>query len=137
MIDMDMQMERIRGILGKDCSRKPKNIHSFLKFLQRNVKAPCLLTGIEEFEWERAYLVEGWGGADYEETKVHKPSFTDQFELQALTAPDSDGDDIVACVKRVTDQKEFKMGLSLLECIDFNTEFFQFIDDYVAWYRYC
>ena len=68
--------------------------------------------------------------------KTQRPSFVDQFELQALMAPDADGDDIVACVKRVADQKEFKIGLSLLEGIDFNNESFQFIDDYVAWYKH-
>jgi hypothetical protein len=133
---MDMRAERIKGVLGKDCSRNSENTLRFLKFLQRNIKVSFVLTGIEEFEWERAYLREGWGGKDYEEMKAQKPSFTDQFELQSLMAPDSGGDDIVACVKRVSDKKDFKIRLSLLEGIDFNDESFQFIDDYVAWYRY-
>lgn len=133
---MDMQVERIKGVLGKDCKRTPQNTLRFLQFLQKNVKALCLLTGTEEFEWERAYLAEGWGNTEYEEMKAQRPSFVDQFELQALMAPDADGDDIVACVKRVADQKEFKLGLSLLEGIDFNNESFQFIDDYVAWYKH-
>ena len=59
----------------------------------------------------------------------------EQFELQAFTAPDEGGDDILACVKRVSDQKDFKIGLSLLEGTDFNDESFQFIDDYAAWYK--
>jgi len=133
---MDMQAERIKGVLGKDCKRTVQNTLRFLKFLQRNVKAPCLLTGTEEFEWERDFLAEGWGGAEYEKMKAERPSFVDQFELETLTAPDADGEDIVACVKRLTDQKDFKIGLSLLEGLDFNNESFQFIDDYVAWYRY-
>ena len=133
---MDMQTERIRGVLGKDCSRNPQNTLRFLKFLQRNVKASCRLTGIAEFDWERAYLADGWGDVEYEEMKSKQPSSMDQFELEELVAPDSDGDDIVACVKRVSDKKEFKIGLSLLEGIDFKDESFQFIEDYVAWYRY-
>ena len=133
---MDMQTERIKGVLGKDCSRNPQNTLRFLKFLQRNVKASCRLTGIAEFDWEQAYLADGWGGAEYEEMKIKRPSFTDQFELEELVAPDSGGDDIVACVKRVSDKKDFKIRLSLLEGIDFRDESFQFIDDYVAWYRY-
>ena len=135
MIDMDMQTERIKGVLGNDCSRKPQNTLRFLKFLQRNVKSSCMVTGIREFAWERAYLAEGWGGADYEAMKAHHPSFMDHFELQALVAPDAGDDDIVACVKRVSDQKDFKIGLSLLEGMDFKDESFQFIDDYGAWYR--
>ena len=133
---MDMQTERIKGILGKECERSPQNTLCYLKFLQKNIKGPCLLTGIEEFEWERSYLAEGWDSADYQEMKAQKPSFMDQFELQALVAPATGEDDIVACVKRVSDQKEFKVALSLLECIDFNDESYQFIDDYVAWYTY-
>ena len=133
---MDMQMERIKGVLGKDCSRTPHNTLRFLKFLQRNIKSSCMMTGIEAFEWERAYLTEGWGGTDYEEMKAQRPSFVDQFELQALSAPEPGGDDIVARVMRVSDRKAFKIGLSLLEGMDFNDESFQFIDDYGAWYRY-
>lgn len=133
---MDMQTERIKGILGKDRVRSPQNALRYLKFLQKNIKGPCLLTGIEEFEWECSYLKEGWDNADYQAMKAHKPSFIDQFELQALIVPDSGGDDIVACVKRVSDQKEFKIALSLLECIDFKEESFEFVDDYAAWYKY-
>lgn len=133
---MDMQAERIKGILGKDCKRTAQNTSRFLKFLKKNVKTPCLLTGTEEFEWERDFLADGWGGAEYEKMKVESPSFVDQFELEALAAPDADGEDIVACVKRLTDQKDFKIGLSLLEGLDFNDESYQFIDDYVAWYKY-
>lgn len=133
---MDMQTERIKGILGKDRVRSPQNALRYLKFLQKNIKGPCLLTGIEEFEWERSYLIEGWDSADYQEMKAHKPSFMDQFELQELIAPVSGEGDIVACVKRVSEQKDFKIGLSLLECIDFKEESFQFIDDYAAWYKY-
>ena len=132
---MDMQTERIRGVLGKECSRTPQNALRFLKFLKRNVKISCLLTGTEAFEWERAYLAEGWGGVEYEEMKAQRPSFMDQFELQELIAPDSGRDDIVACVKRVSDQKEFKIRLSLLEGVDFTEESFQFIDDYAAWHK--
>ena len=132
---MDMQAERIRGVLGKECSRNPKNTLRFLKFLQRNVKAPCMLTGIEEFEWERAFLAEGWDSVEYAELKTQRPSFMDHFELQELEAPGSDEGDIVACVKRLPDQKEFKIGLSQLEGLDFKDESFQFIDDYTVWYR--
>ena len=135
-VDMDMQAERIKGILGKDCKRTAPNTLRFLKFLQRNVKAHCLLTGTEEFEWERDFLAGGWGGAEYEKMKVERSSFVDQFELEALIAPDADGQDIVARVKRLTDQKDFKIGLSLLEGLDFNDESFQFIDDYVAWFKH-
>ena len=133
---MDMQAERIRGVLGKDCKRTPQNTLRFLKFLQRNVRASCMLTGTEAFAWEREYLAEGWGGAEYEALKAQKPSFTDQFELQALMAPDSDGDDILVRVTRTSDQKVFKIGLSQLEGMDFKEESFQFIDDYGAWYKH-
>ena len=68
--------------------------------------------------------------------KAQRPSFVDQFELQELMAPDAGGDDIVVCVKRVSDKKVFNIGLSLLEGSDFKDESFQLIDDYGAWYRY-
>ena len=44
---MDMQTERIKGILGKDRVRSPQNALRYLKFLQKNIKGPCLLTGMQ------------------------------------------------------------------------------------------
>jgi len=50
--------------------------------------------------------------------------------------PEVDSDDIRVGVKRTADNKDFKIGLSLLECIEFNAECFKLIDDYAAWHRY-
>jgi len=43
-------------------------------------------------------------------------------------------DDIIAKVKRISDQKIFEIGLSWLECADFMDVNYQFIHDYAAWH---
>lgn len=133
---MDMQAARIKGVLGKDCKRSPENALRYLTYLKKRVKATCMVTGVEEFDWERPYIQKGWDDPEYLGMKTQRPSFLDLFELLELEAPDGGGDDIVAQVRRVCDQQGFRIALSLLECTDFNDDHFQLIDDYAAWHRY-
>jgi len=133
---MNMQTERIKKILGKDCKRSPRNAEKYRAYLKKMLKSPCLLTGTEEFEWEISHIAKGWDDPEYQEEKKNNPSFLDQFELLELLEPEVDSDDIRVGVKRTADNKDFKIGLSLLECIEFNDECFQLIDDYAAWHRY-
>lgn len=131
---MDMQHERIRGILGKHCRRNPENMIKYLRYLRKSIEFPCYLTGMEDFPWEEPYLMGGWDNMEYQELKKTNPSFTDEFELMALLSPKSGQDDILAKVKRTSDQKIFEIGLSWLECKDFQSENFQLIDDYGVWH---
>lgn len=135
-IDMDMQTERIKGILGNDCKRSKRNAMRYLTYLKKQIKGPITLTGIEEFEWEVSYISWGWDDPAYLEMKELKPSFLDHFELIELCEPDSDGDDIVAFVERMGDGKRFHISLSKLECLEFKNECYQLVDDYAVWHRY-
>jgi hypothetical protein len=131
---MDKQYERIKEILGKDCERNSQNAIRYLTYLKETVKTPCLLTGIEDFLWEEPYVIGGWDNREYQELKKNNPSFTDQFELLELLPPNSGDDDIIAKVKRISDQKIFEIGLSWLECADFMDMNYQFIHDYAVWH---
>jgi hypothetical protein len=131
---MDKQFERIKEILGKDCKRNSQNAIRYLTYLKKTVKTPCLLTGIEDFLWEEPYVIGGWNKREYQELKKNNPSFTDQFELLELLPPNSGDDDIIAKVKRISDQKIFEIGLSWLECTDFKDINYQVIDDYAVWH---
>ncbi len=46
---MDKQFERVKEILGKDCKRSSQNAIRCLTYLNKTVKTPCRLTGIEDF----------------------------------------------------------------------------------------
>ena len=105
---MDMQAERIKAILGKDCQRSPENAGRYLAYLKKKLKPPCILTGTEEFEWEIDYIARGWDDTEYREKKKTNPSFLDLFDLVELLEADSGSDDIVVRVKRVEDKKEYK-----------------------------
>jgi len=131
---MDKQFERIKEILGKDCRRSSQNAIRYLTYLNKTVKTPCLFTGIEDFLWEEPYVIGGWDKREYQELKKNNPSFTDQFELLELLPPTSGDDDIIAKVKRISDQKIFEIGLSWLECTDFKDINYQVIDDYTVWH---
>lgn len=131
---MDKQFERIKEILGKDCKRSSQNAIRYLTYLKKTVKTPCRLTGIEDFLWEEPYVIGGWDKREYQELKKNNPSFTDQFELLELLPPKSEDDDIIAKVKRISDQKIFEIGLSWLECTDFKHINYQVIDDYAVWH---
>jgi len=119
---MDKQFERIKNILGKDLERSPKNIDKYLKYLNKILKKPCILTGISDFSWEEPYVLGGWDQSEYTELKKSNPSFTDHFELIEFLPAKSDEEDIIAKVKRLTDKKDFEIALSWLECIDFKSE---------------
>jgi len=131
---MDEQDKRIQNILGKDCKRNRQNACRYFEYLKEAIKSPCLLSGIEDFPWEERYVLGGWDQKEYEELKKVNPSYTDEYKLIELLEPASGGDEIIAKVKRLSDQKVFKIGLSWLECIDSEKENYQLIDDYSVWH---
>lgn len=137
MNSMDKQFERIKEILGKDIERNHNTVVKFHAYLNKVVKKPCILTGIEDFSWEEPYILGGWDQAEYEELKKVNPSFTDQFELIAFLPAKSDDENILAKVKRISDKKIFEIDLSWLECTDFKNENYQFINDYAVWHTNC
>ena len=133
---MDKQFERIQNILGKKIQCNRENALKFLDYLSKAVTKPCIVTGKEEFIWERYYIDDGWDDGEYKELKKIKPSFVDYYELSELLPPLANSDDIIAKVKRVSDKKLFEIGLSLLECTEFQSENYQLIDDYSRWHSY-
>lgn len=126
--------KRIQKILGQKCSRNQQNASRYRDYLKSAVKFPCRLTGIEDFPWEEPYVIGGWDKNEYEELKKKNPSYTDVFELLELLERDSEFDDIVAKLKRLTDLKIFEVGLSWLQCLDFDDVNCQLIKDYALWH---
>ena len=131
---MDGQEKRIEKILGEECDKNSKNALKYLDHLQKNIKTPCILSGIEDFPWEEPYVLGGWFKRKYEKLKKTKPSYTDQFELIELLPPKNHENDIIGKVKRTSDQKIFFIGLSWLEAVDKESRNYQLLDDYSVWH---
>ena len=129
---MDKQHQRIKAILGKDCTRDHKNVAAYLTFLLKSVKAPCRLMGTESFPWEKPYQAAGWDDPEYMRMKNENPSFTDEFDLIGLLPPEVGSHEIIARITRVSDGKSFELLLSWLECTDFDSENHQLIDEVPA-----
>ena len=131
---MDAQEQRIETILGGDCEVGKETSSKYLKYLSNSIKFPCLLTGVEDFPWEEPYVIGNWNRKEYEKLKKEKPSYTDEYSLIELLDPEPGDDDILAKVKRISDQKIFQIGLSWLKCIDFKSKYYQLINDYAVWH---
>jgi hypothetical protein len=131
---MEEQDKRIQNILGRDCERNNQNACRYFEYLKEAIKRPCLLSGREDFLWEERYVFGGWDNKEYEELKKVNPSYTDEYKLIELLEPEYGNDEIIAKVKRLSDQKIFRIGLSWLECIDFEKENNQLLNDYSVWH---
>ena len=135
------QDERLLKILGDreevdfdDC------IDMFFDYLQSHLSLPCEVKGIGDFDWEEFY-VQGLGdGAEYKELKKNCPSHTDRYELVKLNRLAGSEwamyweEDIGACVRRISDNQEFVLGLSELKATDRKAKNRELLDDYSVWF---
>ena len=137
---MDKQEKRIVDILDEecedDCETNYGNFIKYYNYLKDNTTFPCLLTGIEDFQWEERYVFGGENQKEYEKLKKTNPSYSDVFELIKFFGPDEDVDedgDLFIEVKRVSDKKVFELGLSWLKCTDSKSKNYQLLDDFAVW----
>jgi len=141
MPDRDAQDLRIEAILGDEEDLGfDEAVAVFLKHLKANLELPCEVTGIEDFRWEEPYVLGGWDEQEYEQLKKTRPSYEDHYELLEIR-PEGwsewmmfHGEDIAAHVRRMSDGKEFILGLAELEATDKKSLNYQLIDDYAVWF---
>jgi hypothetical protein len=130
------QEKRIAGILGTeklDVTRK--TLSTYLKYLKKHVEIPCQLTGIEDFEWEEAYVFGFGSKGEYEELKKTQPSYRDKFNLiDFIDDIDDEYDGIFVNVQRISDKKQFILPLADLESTDRKSKNYQLLDDYSVWF---
>jgi hypothetical protein len=117
MVKMEDWEKRIHEILGEKSGRSKENCRRYFSFLERTLNFPVRVTGREDFEWEEPYVIGGWSQTEYARLKKTKASYTDEFELLSLFSPIG-RDDIDARVRRLSDDKEFVLGLSWLVEVD-------------------
>lgn len=130
---MNPEDKRIHDILGDDNNRTMENAIRYRSYLLKNLSLPIIVTGTEDFPWEEPYVIGGWDQQEYEKLKKTNPSYTDSFELQKLDPPD-EYEDIVAKVKRLSDGRVFRIGLSWLRSIDDKSDAYILLDDYGVWH---
>ena len=136
MDDYDEQCKRIAALFDED--EPPavdfETLVKYQVYLEDNLKQPCLLTGIEDFDWEERFLF-GYGSKqEYEILKKTQPSFKDTFKFLKFEDETDEFYGVMVSVRRVSDKKKFTLPLADLECTDKNSGNYQLIHDYVVWF---
>ncbi len=141
MVQSDEQWQRIATILG-DVSEESQDrcIERFYLHLRASLQLPCDVTGIEDFQWEEIYVVGPGDPAEYQRLRLTKPSYKDRFELLEIEKDlDSEWmmfryEDLGAHVRRKSDRKEFRLGLSEIKAVGKNSLNKRLLDDYSTWF---
>jgi hypothetical protein len=138
--DWDAAFARADAILGgREVEDLDEALDLMLAHLRKNLQLPCEVTGIEDFQWEEPYILGGWSPAEYRRLKKTQPSYTDRFQLIAVSRDEDSewmmsDEDIAARVRRISDGREFVLGLAELEALDKHSRNYQLLDDYAVWF---
>ena len=92
-----------------------------------------ILTGREDFPWEEKYVIGANSRTEYEKLKKVHPSYTDEYELIDISEQVVEENDLLARVKRLSDRKNFKIGLSWLTTKKKRGKDYQLLDDFATW----
>ena len=141
MANRDHQNERIKQILGDTKNVDfEDSVDTFFEYLQSHLSLPCEVTGVEDFRWEEYYVIGPGDRSEYDELKKTQPSYTDKYQLYKIIrnaesewAMHYDAD-LGACVKRISDDKEFVLGLSEIDAIDKKSKNYELLYDYSVWF---
>ncbi len=136
----DAQDKRIAAILGEiEDLTFDETIDIYYEYLKTNLSLPCEVTGIEDFRWEEFYVFGPGDEEEYDHLKKTQPSYTDRYELPGIDRKGKSEwmlcweGDIGANVRRISDGREFLLGLSELEATDKKSKNYQLLDDYSVW----
>jgi hypothetical protein len=132
-------IDRFEAIAGENVESSSEAIDNILAYLRTNLMLPCEVEGIEDFRWEEPYVIGGWSPREYKKLKKTQPSYTDKYQLLSIDHDDvsewmmfSD-EDISAHVRRISDGKEFVLGLAELKATDKRSQNYRLLDDYSIW----
>jgi len=137
-IDIDKQIERIQAILEVTDEEymvvDDENLKQYFQYLSEKIVFPCIVTGIEDFGWEKFYVLGPRDRDEYEELKKTQPSYTDEYSIRNLDKHYDEDNGILVNVLRVSDKKEFTLPLGDLEAVDKKSNNYQLLDDYSVWF---
>jgi hypothetical protein len=139
--EMDAQDQRIMEVIGDpEEAEFEESLNAFYKYLKLHLSLPCEVTGIEDFRWEEYYVIGPGNKAEYERLKKTSPSYRDRYELlEIIRNTDSEWaicgeDDLGGRVRRISDKKDFILGLSELKATDKKSKNYELLDDYSVWF---
>jgi hypothetical protein len=137
--DTDEQFRRIDAILGDSWERGlAAAIQVYFQYLQKSLVLPCEVTGSEDFRWEEYYVIGPGSKAEHDRLRKQRPSYMDHYELLGIELGEVSewmlfrGDDLAAQVRRLSDNKEFVLGLAELEAVDHDSPNCQLLNDYAV-----
>jgi hypothetical protein len=134
MSDTKAQENRIEKILGEDnLEVSDESLEMYRSYLQKNIKRPCQLTGIEDFSWEEYYILGPGDKNEYEELKKTQPSYQDVYTFISFDDQVED-EGLMVKVIRISDRKQFVLPLADLKATDKKSPNYRLIDDYAVWF---
>ncbi|NES03817.1 MAG: hypothetical protein F6K22_13800 [Okeania sp. SIO2F4] len=132
----EQKLEEIFGTTNLEVN--PTNLKKYLKYLKQNLTIPCLVTGMEEFEWEEHYTMGPGSKKEYQKLKKTQPSYTDKFNLLKLDNKLDVEYGILAVLERTTDNRKFTLPLADLETVVEDSINAELLEDYSMWFfTYC
>lgn len=141
MAKSDKQTQRIAAILGGASEQTfDRRVEKFYQHLRASLQLPCEVTGIEDFNWEEFYVFGPGDQAEYQTLRRSNPSYEDRFELLQIEKDFGSEwmmfphEDLAAHVRRKSDAKEFRLGLSEVRAARKGSANDQPLDDYAVWF---
>ena len=140
MTKQDEQDARIDAILGGTQEMSLEDARNkFYDHLRGTLELPCVVTGIEDFNWEEFYVLGPGSRKEYERLRKTQPSYQDKYELLGIEKDVLSEwmlfqeDDLGAHVRRQSDGREFYLGLAELKAVDKKSKNYRLLDDYGVW----
>ena len=127
--------QKLEEVLGTTTFKvNQTNLKKYLKYLKQNLAIPCLVTGVEEFEWEEYYTVGPGSQKEYQKLKKTQPSYTDEFNILKLDNKLDVRDGILAVLERTTDNLKFTLPLAKLEGVAEDSVDAKLLQYYGIWF---
>lgn len=132
---MDSDEQRIAKVLGvrEVPDVNEVSLRKYRRFILEKLDKNTVLIGREDFPWEEKYVFGPGDPAEYARLKKTHPSYKDEFKLTGISQESADESDLVAQVQRLSDKKQFQVGLSWLTTQDTESKDFQTLDDFATW----
>ncbi|MDE5082746.1 MAG: hypothetical protein O4859_16365 [Trichodesmium sp. St18_bin1] len=127
--------QKLEEVLGTTTFKvNQTNLKKYLKYLKKNLAIPCLVTGVEEFEWEEYYTVGPGSQKEYQKLKKTQPSYTDEFNILKLDNKLDVEHGILAVLERTTDNLKFTLPLAELEGVAEDSVDAKLLQYYGIWF---
>jgi hypothetical protein len=137
--NLDEQEARVGEILGLDSDGEIPDVNRntliiYRDYLQQELQFPCIVTGIEDFQWEEYYIIGGGSKKEHNELRKTRPSYLDTYQFLEFTKEIDEFYGLQVLMKRVSDNRRFILNLADLKSTDEDSKNYQLLDDYSVWF---